>query len=46
MKKQEIKVAIEFTEGYEKRYTEACLKQLRKRKKQEASKNETEQKTA
>lgn len=33
MKQQEIKVKVEFTEGYEKRFTEACLQQLRKRNK-------------
>ena len=32
MKKEpEVKVEVTYTEGYEKRYTEACLKQLRKR---------------
>lgn len=33
MKQQEIKVRVEFTEGYEKRFTEACLQQLYKRDK-------------
>lgn len=28
---QEIKVKVTLTEGYEKRFTEACLNQLRKR---------------
>lgn len=27
--KREIKVEVTYTEGYEKRFTEACLKQLR-----------------
>ena len=30
-KEKEVKVKVEFTEGYQKRYTEACLEQLRKR---------------
>lgn len=33
MKTKEIKVRVEFSEGYEKRFTEACLQQLRKRNK-------------
>lgn len=33
MKSKEIKVRVEFSEGYEKRFTEACLQQLRKRNK-------------
>ena len=32
MKNQEIKVVVKYTEGYEKRYTEACIAQLRKRR--------------
>lgn len=28
---KEIKVVVEFTEGYEKRFTEACLEVLKKR---------------
>ena len=37
--KKEINVKVIFTEGYEKRYTQACLEVLRKRdkKKTEAS---------
>lgn len=31
----EIKVKVEFTEGYEKRFTQACLKQLELRKKRQ-----------
>ena len=31
MAKQEIKVKVEFTPGYEKRFTEAVLKRLAKR---------------
>ena len=30
-REKEVKVKVEFTEGYQKRYTEACLEQLRKR---------------
>ena len=29
--RKDIKVRVEYTEGYEKRYTEACLEQLRRR---------------
>lgn len=32
-KKEDIKVKVIFTEGYEKRYTEACLKVLAAREK-------------
>lgn len=28
-KEKEIKVDVTFTEGYQKRFTEACLKQLK-----------------
>lgn len=28
------KIEVTYTEGYEKRYTEACLSQLRKREQQ------------
>jgi hypothetical protein len=31
MAKQEIKVKVEYTPGYEKRYTEAVLKRLSRR---------------
>lgn len=31
MKKNEIKVEVTLTEGYEKRFTEACLQQLSRR---------------
>lgn len=31
MKERKIEVKITFTEGYERRYTEACLKQIAKR---------------
>lgn len=31
MKNTDIKVEIEFTEGYESRYTRACLKRLEQR---------------
>lgn len=33
MKERDIKVKVEFTEGYEERFTVACLKQLEKREK-------------
>lgn len=33
MKAEDIKVKVNFTEGYQKRFTEACLKQLEKREK-------------
>ncbi len=29
----DVKVKVEYTEGYEKRFTLACIKQLEKRKK-------------
>lgn len=31
MKKQEVKVKVVFTDGYQQRYTAACLEQLRRR---------------
>ena len=31
MLKQEVKVKVEFTPGYETRFTEACLRQLESR---------------
>ena len=31
MKERKIEVKVTFTEGYERRYTEACLKQIAKR---------------
>ena len=31
IKEDDIKVKVEFTPGYEKRFTEACLSQLEKR---------------
>lgn len=33
--KQEIKVKVVFTDGYEKRFTKACLDQLKKREEKE-----------
>jgi len=35
--KREIKVKVTLTPGYEKRFTEACLEQIKKREKREAS---------
>ncbi len=29
--KKEIKVKVQFTEGYRERYTKACIEQLKKR---------------
>lgn len=29
---KEIKIEVQFTEGYQKRYTKACIEQLKKRK--------------
>ncbi len=40
MKDQEIKVEVTYTDGYEKRFTEACLRQLKKR--QERAESEAE----
>lgn len=31
MKERKIEVKVTFTEGYERRYTETCLKQIAKR---------------
>lgn len=38
--KKEIKVKVEFTEGYRERYTEACLEELRKRDQRKELENE------
>ena len=35
--KKEIKVRVTFTEGYQKRFTEACLEVLRRREKNESA---------
>mgnify|MGYP001042155144 CR=1 FL=1 len=35
MKQKDVKVKVEYTEGYEKRFTEACLKILKRREKQQ-----------
>lgn len=34
MKSMEVKVEVIYTEGYEKRFTECCLKQIKKRDEQ------------
>lgn len=31
MRPEDIKVEVKFTEGYQKRYTEACLKVIKQR---------------
>jgi hypothetical protein len=31
MRAQEIKVEVEFTDGYQKRFTEACIKRIARR---------------
>lgn len=36
LKPEDIKVVVEYTEGYQERYTRACLKQLDLRRKREA----------
>lgn len=41
-KKEEIKIEVRYTEGYEKRFTEACLKQLRKRREKERAEMQAE----
>lgn len=47
MKGKEIKVEVKFTDGYERRFTEACLKQISKRSKAESeSDGDGEKKTA
>ncbi|MFQ9509486.1 MAG: hypothetical protein ACLRZ7_00745 [Lachnospiraceae bacterium] len=38
-KPQEIKVRVVYTEGYRDRFTEACLKQLKKKQAQSAHLN-------
>lgn len=44
---KEIKVRVEFTDGYEKRFTEACLQQLRLREKRsESLEKQIEEKSA
>ena len=39
MLKQEVKVKVEFTPGYETRFTEACLRQLAKRERKQQGLN-------
>lgn len=46
MKQQEVKVRVELTEGYEKRFTEACLEQLRKRNRKMSQESNNKEKTA
>lgn len=41
--KKEIKVKVEFSEGYERRFTEACLDVLRKRKANEEAQQKSEE---
>lgn len=45
MKPTNIKVVVTFTEGYQKRFTEACMEQLRKRKRIEKT-EQVKEKTA
>ena len=45
MKEKEINVKVTYTEGYEKRFTEACIKQISKREMAERNDCE-EEKTA
>lgn len=35
--KKEIKVKVEYSAGYEKRFTKACLEQIEKRKSRESA---------
>lgn len=45
--KEGIKVEVKYTDGYERRFTEACLNQIRKRGKTETPLgNNQERKTA
>jgi len=39
MKKPEIKVRLELTEGYRQRFTAACLKRLKEREERERLEN-------
>lgn len=44
MRHKEVKVVVKLTEGYQQRFTKACLEQLRKRKRNfevEQNKEET-----
>ena len=41
MKRQEIKVQVEMSPDISRRYTEACLKVIRRRKQQEGSRKAT-----
>lgn len=36
--KKEIKVQVTYSEGYQKRFTEACLKVIKKREQKESEK--------
>ncbi|MEW4411564.1 hypothetical protein [Clostridium sp. AN503] len=40
IKAQDIKVNVTFTEGYQQRFTEACLRQLRNRERKECLEKE------
>lgn len=40
---QEIKVRVEFTEGYERRFTKACLDILARREKEKENKRNEEE---
>lgn len=35
---KEVKIEVRFTDGYQKRYTKACIEQLKKRKAKEVEK--------
>lgn len=39
MEKEDIKVNVTFTDGYQKRFTEACIRQLERRKNCQELKN-------
>lgn len=41
LKQQDIQIKVQFTEGYEKRFTQACLNQLRLRNKKAIESPET-----
>lgn len=40
--KKEIKVVVEFTEGYQERYTRACLEVIKKREAKEGKNEKNE----
>lgn len=46
MKKEEIKVKVTYTEGFEKRFTKSCIDQLKKREEQQLQSSVKQKKEA